>query len=116
MGVWFSCLTTTSTPVWALSSGQAYCGVGGTLVRTSGMISSSSARLNMQDVSPSDRMRQPNCERLILDRAIAKDLRLERKAVARPFRCGDYPVHHRHGIDPKIVRQIHVLDPQPVRN
>src|SRR5271167_4945012 len=104
MGVWFSCLTTISTPVCALSSGQAYCGVGGTLVRTSGMISSSSARLNMQNVSPSDRLCQLNCERLILDCAIAKDLRLERKAVARPFRRGDHPVHHRHGINPKVVR------------
>src|ERR1700735_4744103 len=36
----------TSTPICALSSGQAYCGVGDTLARTSGMTLSSSARLN----------------------------------------------------------------------
>src|ERR1700694_5986300 len=98
MGVWFSCLTTTSAPVWAVSRGQAYCGVGGTLVRTSGMISSSSARLNMQDESPSDRLHQFRSHpvaRLFgpvdligagstnwgapsaLDRAITKDLGLE---------------------------------------
>ena len=29
VGVWFSCLMTTSAPVRAFSSGHAYCGVGG---------------------------------------------------------------------------------------
>src|ERR1700730_1569749 len=37
---------TTSTPICALTNGQAYCGVGDTLARTSGMTLSSSARLN----------------------------------------------------------------------
>jgi len=34
MGVWFSCFTAISTPVSALSKGQAYCGVGGTIATT----------------------------------------------------------------------------------
>ena len=46
VGVWFSCLTTTSTPVRAFSSGQANCGVGGTAARTIGTTASSSARVN----------------------------------------------------------------------
>src|SRR5262249_4647766 len=48
MGVWFSCFTTISTPVSALSKGQAYCGVGGTIARTSGITLSSSASVNIR--------------------------------------------------------------------
>src|SRR5437868_5601166 len=48
MGVWFSCLTTTSTLLSALSKGQAYCGVGGTLARTNGSTFSSSASVNIK--------------------------------------------------------------------
>src|SRR5436190_222508 len=34
IGLWFSCLTHTSAPIRRDSSGQRYCGVGGTIVRT----------------------------------------------------------------------------------
>src|ERR1700693_2582183 len=47
MGVWFSCFTQTSTPVRWASSGQAYCGVGGTSERTSSAAASRSAREKM---------------------------------------------------------------------
>jgi hypothetical protein len=47
IGVWFSCFTTTSTPVYAFNSGHAYCGVGGTLARTRGITFSSSAKVNI---------------------------------------------------------------------
>ena len=44
---WFSCFTTISTPVSALSKGQAYCGVGVTIARISGITLSSSASVNI---------------------------------------------------------------------
>ena len=42
IGVWFSCLTHTSAPVRFASSGQACCGVGGTMVPTSATAASRS--------------------------------------------------------------------------
>src|SRR6516162_3215397 len=45
MGVWFSCLTHTSAPARCASSGQAYCGVGGSTVRTSSAAASSSVKV-----------------------------------------------------------------------
>src|SRR5260370_32673646 len=43
VGVWFSCFTHTSPPVRLARSGQAYCGVGGTIRCTSWAAASNSA-------------------------------------------------------------------------
>src|ERR1700683_1063806 len=45
VGVWFSCFTHTSQPVRLARSGQAYCGVGGTIRCTSWAAASNSARV-----------------------------------------------------------------------
>src|SRR5262245_15514805 len=46
VGVWFSCFTHTSHPVRQARRGQAYCGVGGTVRRTSWEAVSNSSRQN----------------------------------------------------------------------
>src|SRR5215470_4093764 len=48
VGVWFSCLTHSSHPVRSASRGQAYCGVGGTVRRTSSAAASSSASVKSE--------------------------------------------------------------------
>ncbi len=46
MFVWFSCLTHTSVPARRDSSGQEYCGVGGTTELTNAAVASSSESEN----------------------------------------------------------------------
>src|SRR3712207_3569694 len=53
VGVWFSCLTQTSAPARAASSGQAICGVGGKTACTKRAAPSSSERLNTAVRPPS---------------------------------------------------------------
>ena len=48
IGVWFSCLTTTSVPIRSPRTGHIYCGVGSTLARTNGTTASSSASVNIR--------------------------------------------------------------------
>src|ERR1700683_5076815 len=52
----------------------------------------------------------------VLYGTIPQNLWLEREPMARPLGHGDHPVLHRYGIDPQIIGETHVLDPNPVRN